>query len=120
MQTRLNTLVTKTGIKSSDSYTVLEIGPESGFLQKNGRNNFPTQNIMQLRQTNHYMMFFQSGGLSLNNNKLNEFNSFDFIIISMLGHVVDPKSFLEPYIKTLKENSILLEVPCMDWQHKLG
>jgi len=121
-KTRLNTLVTKTGIKSSGSYTVLEIGPGPGVFAKEWKKQFPNSKYYAIEtDTSLHDVLSKMGVYLLNNNKLSEFNSFfDFVIIShVLEHVVDPKSFLKPYIQTLKENSILfVEVPCMDWKHK--
>ena len=121
-KTRLNTLVEKTGITSSDKYSILEIGPGPGVFAQQWKSQFPYSEYYAIEtDTSLHDTLKKMGIKLLNNNNLSKFNSFfDFVIIShVLEHVVDPKSFLEPYIKTLKKDSILfIEVPCMDFEHK--
>lgn len=121
-KTRLNTLVEKKGITSSGKYSVLEIGPGPGVFAQQWKSQFPYSKYYAIEtDTSLHDTLTKMGIKLLNNNSLSKFNSFfDFVIIShVLEHVVDPRSFLKPYIKTLKKDSVLfIEVPCMDCEHK--
>ena len=58
-KTRLNTLVEKTGISSSDKYSILEIGPDQGFVTMESQ--FPYSEYYAIETDTLFMIPHKNG-----------------------------------------------------------
>ena len=121
-KTRLDFISKQIGVEKDYPYKILEIGPGPGAFVKVWMEMFPKSQyfVIESDKSCHDGLKKMQAKIIDDKKEITE-NEFDFVFLShVLEHVTDPFSFLKTFVDKMKKGGYLfIEVPCMDWKHKI-
>lgn len=121
-KTRLDFISGQIDLVKDRPYKILEIGPGPGAFVSVWMDSFSKSQYYVLESDKSCHNELKKMGAKIIDDKeeITE-NEFDFVILShVLEHVTEPFSFLKTFVDKLKKGGhLFIEVPCMDWKHKV-
>lgn len=121
-KTRLDFIARQIDMVKGLPYKILEIGPGPGAFVNVWKERFPLSEYHVLESDKSCHNGLKKMGVKIIDGKEEKIeDEYDFVILShVLEHVTEPFSFLKTFVDKLKKGGYLfIEVPCMDWKHKV-